>query len=299
MSAAAPLIAYLEQLQDKGETHIALDEHSRAILRKFYVRAVKGATEVVDRVPQQAAPVANVTRTSKTLSNSPAQPAAGSTQAPVAVKPRKATGATHGELLDSLRSICESYAPLKALGSLRTCLVFPTPASSSDIMFVGEAPGYHDEKNGFPFSGPAGEKLNGILRAMGLRREQVHVTNILKFRPAIPQQTTNGRPATAIELETAKPLMDQEINTLKPKLIITLGDGAAKFFTKSTEDIDTLRSGSHSYKGIPVLPTYHPSYLLQAGETEDKRRLWLDMLKVMEMLSMPISEKQQGYFKKK
>ena len=216
-----------------------------------------------------------------------------------AVSPQKVSGSGFVVVIASLRASCLGYAPLMGLASLRKVLVFPQAPERADIMFVGEAPGYHDEKAGIPFAGPAGEKLNGILKAMNLSRETVHVTNIVKFRPAIANQTTNNRPATAEELSASKPLIDQEIATLKPKVIVSLGTYAARFFTGEEKDIDEIRAGSYSYNGIPLVPTYHPSFLLHTQQTKDKRTLWEDMLKVMEMLQMPISDRQKGFFKPK
>ena len=274
MSTAAPLIDYLKQLEAKGETHVTLDSSARAILRTFYINAVKGGTPTEIQTETEIKAKATA----------------------VDEQPQKIIGSGYAEMIASLRSSCEGYAPVRQLESLRNRLVFPQVPLSAEIMFVGESPGYQDERVGVPFSGPAGEKLNGILKAMNLSREQVHVTNILKYRPALPQQTTNNRPATEEELEAAKPLIEQEIRALKPKVIITLGSDAAKFFTGQTCDLDEIRCSSHAYQGIKVIATYHPSFLLHNQDTRDKRALWEDMLKVMELMGMPITERQRGYF---
>ena len=177
--------------------------------------------------------------------------------------------------------MCANSPTWKLLGTLRSQMVFPSTPQSADIMFIGEAPSYHDERQGIPFSGPAGEKLNGILKAMGLSRETAHITTILKFRPSLPNQTTNNRNATADELNAFKPQLDQEIHAINPKVIITLGENTAQFLTGNTELLDTIREHPQTYLSKPLIPTYHPSYLLHNQETADKRRLWEDMLKAM------------------
>ena len=280
MSRVAPLVEYLEQLQAKGETHVSLDAGAREIMRKFYVRAVYG-----EQKPTVAASLEDTPQASKSQNTVSA-----------VTSLEKVQGGSYSEIIAKLKGACANYGPLKQLGTLRTVLVFPTVPERAEIMFVGDAPAYHDEKKGMPFAGPAGEKLNGILKAMNLSRQMVHVSNILKYRPALPNQTTNNRLASEAELATSKPLIDQEIQAIKPKVIVTLGQVAGSFFSGSDADIDSIRQGKYEYLGIPVIPTYHPSFLLHSQETSDKRALWEDMLKVMELLGMPISDKQRGYF---
>ncbi len=273
---AQPLINYLKQLQAKGETHVSLEPQAREIMREFYLRAVQPH-------PTQAAPVPT---TEKDSPSSPLTPTPA----------RQVTGSSATEKLTSLRELWLQNPSLKALGTLRSKLVFPPTPQQSEIMFIGEAPSYHDERSGTPFVGPAGEKLDGILKAMKLNRSMVHVTCILKFRPSLPNQTTNNRSASTEELAAARHLIDQEILALKPKVIITLGEGAAQFFTSQQTDLDTIRTASYTYLSTPLITTYHPSFLLHNQDTKDKRRLWEDMLKAMQLIGLPIDEKQRGFF---
>jgi DNA polymerase len=278
---AGPLIKYLEQLEAKGETHVVLDENARSILRTFYLRAT-----------QLQLPKDNSAGKQKKLT----PPATKQQKASKPVALAKIEGSTFAEKLNSLKEVLASHPSLQSLGTLRPTLVFPDLPQSANIIFVGEAPGYHDERNKRPFSGPAGDKLDLILEAMGLSRPQVHITNILKFRPALEHQTTNNRPASPEELAASKPFMDKEIALLQPKVIITLGEGAARFFTGQSGDIDTIRQASYSYADIPLVNTFHPSFLLHNQDTADKRTLWEDMIKVMELMALPISAKQRSYF---
>jgi DNA polymerase len=164
-------------------------------------------------------------------------------------------------------------------------------------MFVGEAPGYNEEKEGEPFVGPAGQKLNYILKAMGIQRADVYISNLVKFRPSLPKQTTNNRKPSPEEMAACLPLVMAEISVVRPKLIIALGGTAAEGLLGLEGTVGAMRDKWHDLSGIPARVTYHPSYLLQSGGSNDvKRALWEDMLAAMEKLGMPISEKQRGFF---
>jgi DNA polymerase len=176
-------------------------------------------------------------------------------------------------------------------------MVFATGSPDAEIMLVGEAPGYNEEKEGEPFVGPAGQKLNDILKAMGLRREDVYISNLVKYRPALPKQTTNNRKPSAEEMAACLPLVLAEISVLRPKIIIALGGTTAEGLIGLEGPVASMRGQWHEVSGIPARVTYHPSYLLQSGGSNDvKRALWEDMLAAMEKLGMPVSEKQRGFF---
>jgi uracil-DNA glycosylase len=166
-------------------------------------------------------------------------------------------------------------------------------------MFVGEAPGYQEERLKEPFVGPAGQKLTDILKAMGLTREQVYLSNIVKFRPAMAGQTTNNRPPSDDEMASCQPFIRAEVSVVRPSCIIALGGTAAKGLLNRDATVAELRGSWHDFAGVPVRVTYHPSYLLRGTSgNDDKRKVWEDMLAVMELLAMRISEKQRGYFAK-
>ncbi len=176
-------------------------------------------------------------------------------------------------------------------------MVFATGNPDARIMLVGEAPGYNEEKEGQPFVGPAGQKLNDILKAMGIAREEVYISNLVKFRPAIAGQTTNNRKPSQNEMASCLPLVQAEISVVQPEIIIALGGTAAEGLLNLEGAVGGMRGKWHSLAGIPTRVTYHPSYLLQSGGSNQvKRALWEDMLEVMEKLGMPISEKQRGFF---
>ena len=292
MSAVAePLIDYLRQLERQGETHVHLDDRSRLILREFFMRA-RGKTSA-PAAPKAAAVVAAPKVKQVRVAELAAAPAAAEKVAAVAAQ------APLSKSLDGLKQQIAVDAGLKSLGTLRDKLIFSEGNTSADVMLVGEAPSYHDESKGAPFSGPAGKKMEAILKAMGLNREEVYLTNMVKYRPAMTNQTTNTRKPNANEIQASMRYLMAEIAAVKPKIIIVLGATAAKSLIGADVPVANMLGQFHKVAGVPVRATYHPSYLLHDGITDEKRAVWKDMLAVMELLEIPISEKQCGFFKKK
>ena len=175
-------------------------------------------------------------------------------------------------------------------------MVFSTGNPQADIMLVGEAPGYDEERLQEPFVGKAGQRLNDILRAMGIERKETYISNIVKFRPAMPNQTTNNRKPSPEEMASCMPFIEQEVKIVQPKVIIALGGTAAQALLNCELAVSRMRGQFHTYQNIPLRVTYHPSYILHNGQTSEKRKLWEDMLEVMKFLNIPISEKQQSFF---
>lgn len=283
--AEPTLIAYLEQLRKRGQTHVAVDETAKKILRGFYLKATGKAGKAEKTSP----PPANNSRNA-------APPRAKKTNAPAPGR-LVIKGNDKAARLDSLRAQIATWPALQELQSLRSQLVFSTGNPDARLMLIGEAPGYHEEKQGEPFVGPAGQKLNQILKAMGLAREEVYLSNLVKFRPAMPNQTTGNRPPTAEEMAACAPFIRTEIELVRPACLIALGKTAAQGLLQSGESVSALRGRWHDYQGLPLRVSYHPSYLLHNEEgLGEKRKVWEDMLAVMERLELPISEKQRGYF---
>ncbi len=165
-------------------------------------------------------------------------------------------------------------------------------------MFVGEAPGADEDLQGEPFVGKAGQLLTRIIQTMGLSREQVYIANILKCRPDTPGQTAGNRKPTAEEMSTCIPYLHAQIDLIQPKVLVGLGATAVEGLLGKTTGITRLRGNWHVYRGIPLMPTYHPAYLLRNQALTEKRKVWEDMLAVMEKLSLPVSERQRGFFLK-
>jgi DNA polymerase len=165
-------------------------------------------------------------------------------------------------------------------------------------MFVGEAPGADEDLQGEPFVGKAGQLLTRIIQAMGLSRDQVYIANVLKCRPDTPGQTSGNRKPEPEEMRTCLPYLKGQIELIQPKALVALGATAMEGLFGKPIAISKARGRFVDFGGIPVMPTYHPSYVLRYQSTPTKRQVWEDMLAVMERLSIPISEKQRHYFLK-
>lgn len=290
MSTASHLLKqHLQQRQMLGKTHIALRpgtmEKLSGLGRPPAARAVS-EPEPPRSLASAPAPVSRILR------NTPPPETKKAELLEVA-------GATIEEKLAALRAMAETWEPARAMESLRKTMVFAVGSPLASLMFVGEAPGAEEEKLGEPFVGPAGQKLNAIIKAMGLDRPKVYISNICKFRPAMDNQGSGNRKPTAEEMRACLPFVLKEIDLIKPLVIVALGATAAEGLG-IPGSVGGLRGRFHTTSGIPTMVTYHPSYLLREEKTGDgiraKRAVWEDMLKVMEKLGLPISEKQRGYF---
>jgi len=184
------------------------------------------------------------------------------------------------------------------LASSRKNVVFGVGDINAQLMFVGEAPGADEDIQGEPFVGKAGQLLTKIIETMGLRRESVYIANILKCRPDTPGQASGNRKPTPAEMQTCIPFLHEQIDLIQPKVLVALGGTAVEGLLGKTVGIMKLRGNWQTYRGIPLMPTYHPAYVLRNQALSEKRRVWEDMLMVMEELGMPISDKQRKYFTK-
>jgi DNA polymerase len=183
------------------------------------------------------------------------------------------------------------------LAASRKNVVFGVGNIDAQLMFVGEAPGADEDAQGEPFVGKAGELLTKIIQATGLKRSDVYIANILKCRPDTPGQAYGNRKPTPEEMQTCIPYLHEQIDLVQPKVLVALGGTAVEGLLNKS-GIMRLRGQWQTYRGIPLMPTYHPAYLLRNQAMAEKRRVWEDMLAVMEKLGMPISEKQRNYFTK-
>lgn len=181
------------------------------------------------------------------------------------------------------------------LASSRKNVVFGVGNIDAELMFVGEAPGADEDQQGEPFVGRAGELLTKIIQAMGLQRGDVYIANILKCRPDTPGQSAGNRKPTPEEMQTCIPYLHEQIDLIRPKVLVGLG-GTAIEGLLNLKGITSLRGKWLTYRDIPLMPTFHPSYLLRNQAMAEKRKVWEDMLQVMEKLGMTISEKQRNYF---
>jgi len=189
---------------------------------------------------------------------------------------------------------------LRGVDSLRDAFVFSDGNVESELMFIGEAPGYEEEKLKKPFVGPSGQLLDKIISAMGISRNDIYISNIVKYRPKIGDghQGHSNRKPSSEEMSLSIKYILNEIEIIKPKLIVTLGGTATKGLLKLDQPISSLRGKIHELNNIKAIVTYHPSYLLRSNNpNQDKRLVWEDMLIAMDFLKMSISQKQRNYFK--
>jgi uracil-DNA glycosylase len=159
----------------------------------------------------------------------------------------------------------------------RTHIVHTEGDLRSRLMFVGEAPGADEDASGRPFVGRAGQLLNKIIEAIGMKREDVLIGNVNRCRPP------GNRQPTTEEARTCKPFLLREINIARPDVIVVLGNTAMKNLLDTKEGITRLRGQFQDYKGIKVMPTFHPAYLLR--DPSKKREVWDDMKKVRDYLN--------------
>ena len=162
------------------------------------------------------------------------------------------------------------------LGATRKNLVFGQGSPVARLMIIGEAPGADEDEQGLAFVGKAGQLLTKIVEAIGLTRDEVFITNILKSRPP---QNRNPEPD---EIMACQGFLDRQIDAIRPRVIVALGKFAAHWVLKTAEPITRLRGRMGEYKGIPVMPTYHPAYLLRTPSA--KKEVWEDMKVVRGMI---------------
>jgi uracil-DNA glycosylase len=292
-AAIVMLRAYLDRQAVKGITRVPLTESGRSAIRNLVKNPVAKRRE--------AAAEARI----KVLESAP-PPAPAVELIPAAAPPMilPVPGDSLEEKLARLAVMAEEDPKPRALGTLRDTMVFAVGSPRASLMFIGEAPGAEEERQREPFVGPAGQLLSKIItNGMGLRREDVYISNICKFRPAVEGvQGSRNRQPTAEEMAVCLPYLLTEIALIRPQVIVALGATAAQGLGIEG-GVGRLRARFHDFQHIPVMVTYHPSWLLRQEQDnkgmESKRLVWEDMLLVMEKLGMSVSEKQRAFFRPK
>jgi len=192
-----------------------------------------------------------------------------------------ASSASPREEPPSLESLSREVGACRKcrLGGERLRAVFGAGSPRARVMFIGEGPGYEEDRRGEPFVGKAGELLDKILAAIGLSRETVYIANIVKCHPmaepSVPDRRGNDRPPTPEETAACRPYLDAQIDLIRPGFLVALGASAARALTGSTQGITAMRGQWKEYRGIPLLPTYHPAALLR--DESLKVHAWRDM----------------------
>ena len=200
------------------------------------------------------------------------------------------------DLLAAVRERVSACTKCAHLACSRTQTVFGVGNPDADLMFIGEAPGADEDQQGEPFVGRAGQLLTRILKAMNFAREDVYIANILKCRPDMPAGSFGNRPPTPTEMQTCRPYLVEQIDIIQPSVLVALGAVAVEGLLGTRAAMRELRGRWHTYNSIPLMITYHPAYLLRNQAPSEKRKVWEDMLQVMERLERPISKQQRNYF---
>jgi len=307
-------IQHLEALKSRGVRHVAVAPETLRALSlpakpqaatpvasaSLSPRAAAPERPLSLRLPSAVpalAPVVEVPVSTAGLSTAaglaPVLPGAAVEVAQPALPP-EAKAAAFAEL----RTRVLACAKCAHLAASRQTVVFGVGNPDARLMFVGEAPGADEDAQGEPFVGRAGELLTKIIQATGLQRGDVFIANILKCRPDTPGQASGNRKPTPAEMATCLPYLHEQIDLIRPQVLVALGATAVEGLLGKTIGITKLRGAWQTYRGIPLMPTYHPAYLLRNQAMSEKRKVWEDMLAVMEKLGMSISLKQRNFFLK-
>lgn len=194
--------------------------------------------------------------------------------------------------LDELRTIALACRRC-GLCERRKTVVFGEGNPRARLMFIGEGPGRTEDETGRPFVGRAGELLTRMIeKGMNVPRSEVYIANVVKCRPTVDGLGEKDRPPDASETTACSPFLIRQIELIQPEVIVTLGNPSTRFLLNTTDGITKLRGVKADYRGIPVIPTYHPSYVLRnGGETSPlKKDVWQDIKQVMVLLGLPLPQ---------
>ncbi len=270
------------------------------------LNALNGAAPTATHpAPQRTASLSSQPAPQKPALAPPPHPHAASLPpTPILVSETKPVRTNPGPVLEksaayaALRQRALACGRCTHLAASRKNVVLGAGNLNARLMFIGEAPGAHDDERGEPFADKPGQLLTKIIQTMGLTRDTVYITCIVKCRPDTPGEPDGSRKPTAAEIQTCLPFLQEQIDLIQPGVLVALGATATEGLLGKTAGITRLRGQWQSYRGIPLMPTYHPAYLLHNEVLSHKRLVWEDMLQVMTRLGMPVTEKQRGYFLK-
>jgi uracil-DNA glycosylase len=252
-SAVADLRRHVEWLRSTGQKFVLADRSAPP---------PKAAAAAPPPAPQPMPP-----RPAPGVAAPPQQPSLAFEPAkPAAAAPRRTLEEIRQELGDCTRcKLCKG----------RTNIVFGVGNPKAELVFVGEGPGADEDAQGIPFVGKAGQLLTKMIEAMGFTRDEVYICNVVKCRPP------GNRNPEPDEIEACEPFLKAQLASIHPKVIVALGKFAAQTLTRDSTPITRLRGNWREYEGIPLMPTFHPAYLLRSpGE---KKLAWADLKQVMKL----------------
>lgn len=281
----------LAQLQERGAKLHASRDSLEALLAAAEAPAPL-PPEVLATAPDPAVPPAPI----EPRVAVPATPLPVSAPAPLQPAGPRLSPEEKAARLAEIRPGILACQRCEHLVKSRTQVVFGVGNPNAELMFVGEAPGEDEDLQGEPFVGRAGQLLTKIIEAMGLTRGDVYIGNVLKCRPDMPAGASGNRKPRVDEMQTCLPYLRQQIEVIQPRVLVALGATAMEGLIGETSPMNRLRGRWHEFNGIPLMATYHPAYLLRNQSLSEKRKVWEDMLMVLEKLGHPISEKQRNFF---
>jgi uracil-DNA glycosylase family 4 len=207
------------------------------------------------------------------------KPHRGPSQASTVNEPPDQVEVVATETLEQIRSELGDCRRC-GLAAGRTHIVYGEGEARARLVFVGEGPGFEEDRSGRPFVGPAGQLLTKIIQGMKLTREQVYICNVIKCRPP------DNRDPLPKEIATCRTFLERQIAAVKPEVICTLGTHATQTLLNTIVPVSKLRGRFHNFQSSRVMPTYHPAYLLR--NPDRKRDVWEDMKKIMALLRIPL-----------
>jgi uracil-DNA glycosylase len=309
-NALNALTEELRRLKTAGVKTVAVSEESIAALRKVVEsrrktgeqtletvnrRPETGKSEILQPIPKPYEPSV---RPAPTRVVAPPVTVSLLPSPPVVKLPEGDKATRWATLLDRVVNDATCRASVRPAKKV----VLGVGSLDAKIMFVGEAPGAEEEIQGEPFVGPAGQLLTKMIQAMGLKRSDVYIGNIMNWRPQMPtvegREQVGNRPPNEEEMRYCLPYLRAQIEVVNPDLLVALGSTAAQGLLGfgSFKALGDIRGRWHEFAGKPLMITYHPSYILRNQSNRSKRMIWEDLLKVMERATLPVSEKQRGFF---
>ncbi len=195
--------------------------------------------------------------------------------------------------LEALRMEAAVCVRCAELAGSRSQVVFGAGAVDAEVLFLGHAPGEAEDREGVPFAGEPGALLEKILKAMELGPEQVYMTNLVRCSPDLIAGVRAPKP---LEIENCHAFLVRQVEAVRPRAIVALGAQVLRALFGETQPMAQLRGRWYDFGGIPVMATFHPKYLVDRPSLSEKRKVWEDLLLVLERLGRPVSEKQRGFF---
>ncbi|MDX6766725.1 MAG: uracil-DNA glycosylase [Candidatus Methylacidiphilales bacterium] len=297
------LTAYLQSRYRLGERELELPAPVVAVLRAYRrpgTTSTPAPARPTPRTTTESAPVVTSRRVaSPSSSPSNARERLQTPSRPAVVAPLALPEGTKQQRLDFIAAAIQADTQCRMLFQRSKNMVFGVGSPDAAILFVGEAPGEEEDLQGEPFVGRAGQLLTKMIQAMGLQRSGVYIANVCKYRPDMPEGATGNRKPTSAEMAACLPYLRSQISVIGPQAIVALGATAVEgLFSLPRAPIMKMRGEWMEWEGIPVMPTYHPAYLLRNESVLEKRKVWEDLLQVMEKTGLPVSEKQRNFFRK-